>query len=360
MGKLFKRRGSAYWWARWHDAQGQLHRASTRTSDRRVAQVWLAVRETQAIKEQAGLVPRSVTLADAVGEYLDAHPPPIWSEKWHKTAAYWWRARIIPGLGGPDRPVAGIDRARAGELVAMLLRSVQPPTCNRICAVASGFFKWAVAQRYAQENPFARHTRFAEVKRKPPPLTDADLDRFVAAIPNPMIHRAAIVALDTGLRLSEVRRIRLADVHGRELHVQSSYERGLTKNTRERWVLLTARAKAAIEEQGIGVFASLPINLRKSLHRAQLVAGLERFRWHDLRHYALTRAANAGTQAHHLRGMAGWSGDESGRYIHPEAEGMRAFVEHVDCATSVSQGRPEAEKCGTIPTPTGEEPGTVH
>jgi integrase len=346
VGKLYRRKGTPYYWARWHDAQGVLRRESTRSSDRRVASLFLSAREADTIKEAAGLpVAKRIALADAVGEYLDAHPPPIWSQRWHYTVAHWFRSRLLPALGS-ERGVGlvgrdDVERARSG----WLSEGLRPPTVNRLCAVGSGFFRWArdPARRYCLDNPFATFSRFAEVKAKPPPVTEAQLQAFLTAIPNASIRRAAIVALDTGLRLSEVRRIRPADVHGRELHVQSSYERGLTKNTRERWVLLTARAKAAIEEQGEGGFASLPVNVRKSLHRAQRTAGLARFRWHDLRHYALTRAANAGTQAHHLRGMAGWSGDESGRYIHPEAEGMRAFVESVDrqCAPV------EPESCST-------------
>lgn len=338
MGRIYKRKGSPYFWARWHDAGGDLRRESTKTADRRVASLFLSAREAETIKESAGLpVAKRIALADAVGEYLDAHPPPIWSERWHYTVAHWFRSRIIPELGGPDTPCAVVDRGGIEAVRAIWLRSLSPPTVNRLSACASGFFRWAVARGYALENPFRGLDRFAEVEVQPPPLTEDDLARFLDAIPNEAIRRAAVVALDTGLRLSEVRRIRPADVQGRELHVQSSYERGHTKNKRDRWVLLTARALAAIEEQGEAGFSSLPVNVRKSLHRAQEVAGLARFRWHDLRHYALTRAANAGTQPHHLRGMAGWKGDESGRYIHPEAEGMRAFVEAVDrqCALVV-------------------------
>jgi hypothetical protein len=60
--------------------------------------------------------------------------------------------------------------------------------------------------------------------------------------------------------------------------------------------------------------------------------------------------------------MAGWTGDESGRYIHPEAEGMRRFVEQVDrdCAQNVREGLPDDANPGTIPDPNGDKPDTVH
>src|SRR5512133_1496951 len=111
MGAPYRRRGSRYWWIWWRDSTGKIHCESTKSLNRRVATLKLSVRESQAIREEAGLSPRSIALADAVGEYLDAHPPPIWSEKWHATVSYWWRARLIPDLGGPDVLVSGVDRS---------------------------------------------------------------------------------------------------------------------------------------------------------------------------------------------------------------------------------------------------------
>lgn len=212
---------------------------------------------------------------------------------------------------------------------------------------------------YARDNPFRGARRFAEVRREPPALTSADLARFIDAIPNPIIRRAATVALDTGLRLSEVRRIRPEDVRGRELHVVSSYARGLTKNRKARNVMLTARALDAI---GPG-FADLPKNLRKSAATALRLAGLPHVRWHDLRHYALTRAAGAGTQPHHLQGMAGHGSlTMTSRYLHPEAEGMRSYVESVDrdCAQNVREPCSNATTGDTETPPNGDKPGSLH
>jgi integrase len=343
VGKLYRREGSPYWWARWHDAGGELRRESTKSSDRRVATLFLSAREAEAIKESAGLpVARRIALADAIAQYLDAHRPPVWSEKWHYTCGHWFRSRIILDLGGAETGVDQVDRDRADACRrAWLHRDLAPPTVNRLCAVASGFFRWASDpdRRYALENPFSRLKRFAEVRATPPPVSDQDLVRFLAAIPNETIRRAAALSLDTGLRLSEVRRIRPEDIRGNLLHVVSSYGRGLTKNKRERWLLLTPRAREALAAQGEDVFTLLPKNTRKAIRAAQVQAKLAYFTWRDQRHYALTRAARAGVKAHDLRGMAGWAGDESARYVHPEAEGMRPFID-AQCAPGVSEASP--------------------
>lgn len=344
MGKLYRRKGSPYLWAWWYDEEGQRRRESTDSSDRRVATLFLSAKEAETIRRGAGLpVARRVALATALAEYLTAHAPPIWSARWHYTIKHWARARLIPELGGPDTDVSAITRATVEAARTAWLREVSPQTVNRLCTAGSGFFRWATdpARQYALENPFSRHKRFPETKVTPPPLSEFDLTAFLASVPNPVIRRAATLALDTGLRFSEVRRLRGGDAQGRLLHVVSSYARGLTKNRRERWLVLSPRAGEAVQAQreaaGDALFAGMPVNIRRSLHAAQKRAGLPRFRWHDLRHYALTRAAQAGVLAHDLRGMAGWVGDESARYIHPEAAGMQPFIEALggECARVV-------------------------
>lgn len=327
MGKLYKRAGSPYLWAWWYDSQGRRCRESTRTADRRVATLWLSAREAEAIRESAGVpTAKRVCLADAAAQFLDAHLPPVWSADWHYTVKHWWRSRIQPALGGPDVLVSAVTRATVEDARAAWLREVQPPTVNRLCAIGSGFYKWASDpdRRYALTNPFARWPKLREVKIVPPSVTEQDLARFLRALPAGIYRRGAAVALDTGMRLSEVRRVRPEDIRGDLVHVYK------TKNGRARWLLLTPRALDALQahevEPGAAILGDLPTDTRKVIQRAQEAAGLARFTWRDLRHYALTRAARAGVLAHDLRGMAGWAGDESARYIHPEAEGMRPFV----------------------------------
>jgi integrase len=350
VGKLFRRDGSPYWWARWYDAAGELQRESTRTADRRVASLFLSAREAEAIRSGAGIpTARRVSLADALGEYLAAHRPPVWSEDWYYTVDKWWRARLLPALGGSEAIVSSVTRVTVEAARATWLQDVEPPTVNRLCSVGSGFYTWCCEpdRAYALTNPFARWKRFAEVKRQPPPAPEDALGALLDAISNPVIRRAALISIDTALRISELRRVRWGDVQEKQLHVVCSYQRGTTKNKRTRWLLLTARALEALQAQqkeaGDVLFAGLPQNTRKAMEKARRAAKLEHVRWHDIRHYALTRAANAGVRPHDLRGMAGWVGDESGRYVHPEALGMAPFVAATDrqCAGAVLQpGQP--------------------
>ncbi len=362
MGTIKRRKRSRYYQARWYDADGRLRRESTRTEDRRVARLWLSERESEAIRGRAGVrITQSRALDDAWAEYLDERRPPVWSARWWDTVAWWARARVIPDLGGPRADTNMIRHADAERARLRWLRgtserrAVKPQTVNRITAVASGFFAWAVARGCALENPFARFLgrdeRFREVRAEPPPLGEEEIARFLYAIPNVVLRRAATIQVDSGIAPSELRRARWCDVEStkRLLRVVSSYERGLAKRaTRERVVPLSTRAWAALLEQradaGDDLFAAMPRNYRPSLAAAQRAAGLPRFRWYDLRHYALTRVAAAGLGWRELQDLAGWSSPvQASRYVHPSLERIRAAVDRLGAPSGEQRGAGEGD-----------------
>jgi integrase len=350
VGKLYKRDRSPYWWARWQDANGETQRESTRTTDRRVAALWLSAREGEVVKASAGLpTARRVLLSQAVAEFLVAHRPPIWSEKWHHVAGLWWRSRLLPGLG-PDTVVSAITQADVEALRVRWLHGddkiakVKPPTVNRLTACGGKFFKWAMKRGYALENPFAGHSKFAEEPAEPPTIDDELLARWLAAIAHPVLRRAATVAADTGLRRSEIERLAKKDLKSSGLlWIASSYDRGHNKTNNARYIPLTPRALAALQDQSevsrsALIFGPLP-EYRNELRKAQEAAGLPAFRWHDLRHFALTRAANEGALGHDLKLLAGWrSLDMANRYVHGDVRRLQAVVERMgECAPSVQK-----------------------
>lgn len=60
--RLYRRAGSVVWQASWTDAEGHHHRESTGCRDRSHAETWLATRELERVREQAGVpVARSLS-----------------------------------------------------------------------------------------------------------------------------------------------------------------------------------------------------------------------------------------------------------------------------------------------------------
>lgn len=356
MGKLYPREGSPYWWARWVDAGGVPQRKSTRSRDRKVATLFLSAREAEVIRASAGYVTaRSIALSRATAEFLAERQPPIWSRSWLATVVG-WMPRILDSLGGPDVVLAAVTRADVERArVAWLAgsdeyRKIAPSTVNRLMAIGSGLWRWAIDRGYATDNPFARHPRFAENKREVEIPAEKVIDAWLAAIRSPLIRRAATVEVDTALRRSELERAHVGDLRGDVLSVVSSYARGHTKTKAPRLVPLTPRALAALRAQ-IGkrkegpIFGPLPA-YRRELVRAAKAAGIDRLRWHDLRHLALSRLAGRGATGIALRSIAGWhSSAMEARYVHPTLAAARAAVDALGaCAPSVRRVRSKSSK----------------
>jgi len=169
--------------------------------------------------------------------------------------------------------------------------------------------------------PAARHRR----------LGQGEEERLLAALStcrNPMMVRAAILAIETGMRRSELLRLRWCDVDmARQLAFLPE-----TKNGHVRWVPLSERALAQLQEPSpnpqdpvVPISQSL---LTQAFGHALKRAGIEDLRWHDLRHEALSR------WAHKLNGDVFKLSLVSGhrtiqmaqRYVHPVASELMAAM----------------------------------
>jgi len=170
--------------------------------------------------------------------------------------------------------------------------------------------------------PAARHRRLAQ----------GEEERLLAALSNcrnTMMVRAAILAIETGMRRSELLRLRWCDVDmGRQLAFLHD-----TKNGCVRWVPLSERALGQLQEPSSNPYdLVVPISqslLTQAFGHALKRAGIEDLRWHDLRHEALSR------WAHKLNGdvfkLSLVSGHKTlqmaQRYVHPiQVELMATLV----------------------------------
>src|SRR5205814_579805 len=104
-----------------------------------------------------------------------------------------------------------------------------------------------------------------------------------------------------------------------------------TKNGSPRHVVLTAHACAVLNklprlEQRI--FPISPLAVRQAWLRAAKRASIENFRFHDLRHEALSRFFEAGLSVPEAALMSGHKDVRMlFRYVHPEVERIRAKLD---------------------------------
>lgn len=117
------------------------------------------------------------------------------------------------------------------------------------------------------------------------------------------------IALETGMRQAEVLGIcagQLKRIRGAKYIEQMD-----SKNGDPRRVTLSSKAGAIIERRAKGknpidkLFTMTPADLRQRWNSARKSAGVTGFRWHDLRHEALSRMAGLGLNIGELQAQSG-------------------------------------------------------
>lgn len=336
--RLFRRSRSSVWQASWTDAGGVPHVQSTGCRDRKNAETWLASRELERVREQAGVpVARGIALPDAAAEYLAEKAPPVWAPKWWQTAEGMFRLQVVPAFG--ERLVSSITDADAARFRTTQLqrrvrggRTVSPSTVNRTFWMLAAFGVWCVERKYHLSNPWSVPS-LPETQTPPPAVDDATLARVLMALSarwRPVVEFAA----ETGMRKGELSRLRWDDLAGDVAWVVSSHKRGLTKARKTRPVPLSRRALAvlgALPRRPDGLVFGPVGDPRRAFRRAAKAAGLERVWMHLFRHAAASRAAEAGASVAELQLLGGWSSARMAeRYTHARLERLRDLLNQGD------------------------------
>ncbi|MHC4860100.1 MAG: tyrosine-type recombinase/integrase [Planctomycetota bacterium] len=181
-------------------------------------------------------------------------------------------------------------------------RGVAPATLNRYLATLSSIFKYALKKKHIAENP-VRHV--SRVREKLPPiryLSREDEVRLLAACPA-WLRPGVLAALDGGLRAGEIGKLTRKDI---------DLSRGVitvreSKNRQPRDVGMTRRLHESLtkhlstlpkgQETAFRTPKGRPFSpggYRHAFEQATSRAGLDRFRFHDLRHACGVRLAENG------------------------------------------------------------------
>ena len=120
---------------------------------------------------------------------------------------------------------------------------------------------------------------------------------------------AVVVALNTGLRKSELQSLRWGDIY----YEQEVIRICNSENGEPRDIPMNEAVKVAIlsmprHPEGAYVFCGkdgIPYNFRKAFETAVKRAGISDFRWHDLRHTYASHLAMAGVDLNTIRELLG-------------------------------------------------------
>lgn len=214
----------------------------------------------------------------------------------------------------------------------------QPSTINRMKAAGSTVMKFAIKEGYLNDNPFRKVPGLTENKGRQRYLSDDERQALFKAVEHaawPKMKLLVLMALTTGCRQSELLGLRWSDI---DFKARTAYL-ARTKNGDPRLVPIpniTIDELLKFREVGKGlVFPSVikpkrPFEFRKHWAKALAEAGIENFRWHDLRHSAASMLVNNGVDLYTVGQVLGHRSQQTtARYAHLSIESKQAAVDSV-------------------------------
>lgn len=324
---LYKR--GAIWWIRFTTPDGRELRETAATTDRKAAQELHDTRKSECWRQvKLGDRPR-YTWQQAVVRWLEEHPGSRWLRdiKRHLRDA-------DPVLGG--LALSQIDRNALDRLTqARLKTDVAPATVNRMLAVIRGILNTARREwDWIDSVPAIR--LLPEPQQRIRWLTQDEADRLIAELP-PHVAAMARFTLATGLRESNVIMLEWAqvDLQQHRAWIHADQAKG---GHRAIAVPLNAHALVVLREQigrhptRVFTYEGQPVTRANNYawRKALIRAGIENFRWHDLRHTWASWHVQAGTPLLVLKELGGWATlDMVLRYAHLSADHLAEHAERI-------------------------------
>jgi integrase len=281
-----------------------------------------------------------------LSDFIDEHYLP-WA-KTNKRSWYHdqWRAKSLKKFFAGKRleeitPLL-IERFKSKEREKISMRGSKqsPASVNRKLELLSRILSMAVDYGMLPTNPCQRVRKFQLNNRRERYLSIEEEKRLLSMLfgNRAYLRPIIILALNTGMRRGEILNLEWwqIDFNTNRLIVtktKSGKPRHIPMNQKVRDTLLALQET----KQGKYVFESKkkpghPIQEPKKAFRAALKdAGIENFRFHDLRHTAGTRLAEAGVDAFTIKDILGHASIQtSAIYVHATSEGKRRAVEALE------------------------------
>lgn len=213
-----------------------------------------------------------------------------------------------------------------------------PATVNRMKAAISSLLSYARREGHINRNPaqaVASRTENNQIVRW---LSDDERERLLEACkasPWPRLYPLVVMALTTGARRGELLKLTWSDI---------DFDKGLatcrdTKNGDNRLLPLPQITRDTLKPfRGVGsalVFPSerkprKPMEFRKLWNNALAQAGIENFRFHDLRHSAASYLVMGGATLHETAEVLGHrSIQTTKRYAHLSTDHKAALTERL-------------------------------
>jgi len=337
---LYKRPDSRIWWAAIRLPDGSRVCRSSGTAKRKEAQEWLdRLRSDLWRVHRLGERP-SYTWQQAVVRWCE--------EKAHKATAVEDRRKfqwLDPYFRG--RLLHTITRDEVQAIGEAKAQQSSRATANRILALIRAVLRRAAGPwQWIEKAPAI--SLYPEAKRRVRWLTKEEAIRLLAALA-PHQRQLMRFALATGLRQSNVLHLKWSQV---DLERRTAWIHADEAKAREAiGVPLNDEAMAVLREErgkhptSVFTFHHRPLKSvnTKAWKKGLKRAGIENFRWHDLRHVWATWHVMAGTSLGELQELGAWKSETMvKRYAHFAPEQLRRAADRL--ATFWSTGTKDAAK----------------
>jgi integrase len=325
---LFKRKDSTNWWIKLTTRNGRRIQQSTGTDDKLKAQeLHDKLKASLWDQERLGVKPAR-SWREAVVRWLEETSEKATHKEDVRKLA--WLHGYLGNLKLDEITLDVIDRVRSARL-----KEGSKGTCNRYLALVRAILRRACDEwEWIDKVPKVR--LFKESNSRERSLTVSQAKQLLAELPE---HQREVVlfALATGLRQSNVLKLEWRQVNLEQRHAW--IDGWQSKNRRPISVPLNNAAISVLQRQigkhpeRVFTFRGKPLNTAntRAWQAARRRAGIEDFRWHDLRHTWATWQRQAGTPTHELQRLGGWrTGSMVERYAHLAPDHLALAASRLD------------------------------
>lgn len=304
--RIYKRKNSPYWYVS-YSYNGKRYRYSLGATDRQNANLKANEIERQLalganpLKEAAKRTP----LSRLIGEYLNYCERRNTKQTVATKTLYLDRFQAYTSV-----PAEQIDRATIESYVTERLKIAGNPTINRELTTLKHFFNFLLERGYVDKNPVVGVKKLPEKPRPIKLLTDEELDRFFkwTRKNDPLIYDLCVIAFNTGLRKSDIIKIRGEDIDSdkRTLAVNVSKLKGaelyLPLNDPAYEVLSRRKKPGYVFESPE---AEHLMDFYKRFRRTREAVGLNDFQFREFRHNCATRLLELGVDINTVKELLG-------------------------------------------------------
>lgn len=324
---LYKRKDSSVYWIKLHHG-GKILQRSTGTADKVKAQEYHdRLKASLWEQERLGVRPR-YSWQQAAGRWIE--------ETSHKAthkddiAKLKWLHSILGELMLDEITLDVIARIKAARL-----KEASKSTANRFLALVRSILKRAVEEwDWLEKAPKVK--LFKESEGRVRFITPEQVQALLRELP-PHQQDMVVFSLQTGLRQSNVLKLEWLQVNLEQGHMWVNAAE--SKNRKPIAVPLNREAMAVLHRQlgkhpeRVFTYAGKPIS-NANTHawkNALKRAGIEDFRWHDLRHTWASWHRMQGTPTYELQQLGGWkTGAMVERYAHLASDHLAKAAARLD------------------------------